>query len=105
MPVKFFMMTTHTYRQGVHTSISDGTTTLFDSTSWMVPGSATWAAPFYTFKGTKLGYQCDYLNKNTYTIMTGDDPTTDELCMSINFYVPADRAAIGHFCLDSSMVY
>ncbi|HEX8115275.1 MAG TPA: hypothetical protein VF516_46430 [Kofleriaceae bacterium] len=104
-PVKFFMMTTHTYRQGVHTSVSDGITTLFDSTSWMLPGATTWSAPFYAFQGTKLGYQCRYLNENTYTIMTGDNPTTDELCMSISFYVPADRGAIGHFCLDNSMVY
>jgi hypothetical protein len=104
-PVKFFMMTTHTYKQGVHTSISDGTTPVFTSTDWAQPGTASFPAPFYSFKSSMLNYQCDYMNKQPYTIMTGDDPTQDELCMSISFYVPANPAAIGHYCLDSSTLY
>lgn len=104
--VRFFMMTTHTYRQGVHTSISDGTTTLFNSTSWLQPGDATFS-PFYAFKGDSLTYQCEYQNSNAYTIMTGDNPTTDELCMSISFYIPADPDPLktGHYCRDSATFY
>jgi hypothetical protein len=104
-PVKFFLMTTHTYKQGVHTAINDGTSTVFNSTNWAQPGAASFPAPFYSFKSSTLGYQCEYMNKMPYTIMTGDDPTLDELCMSISFYIPADPAAIGHYCLDSATVY
>lgn len=104
-PVQFFRMTTHTYRQGVYTSITDGTTTLFDSTDWLLPGAATWSTPFYSFQSGMLGYQCKYLNKNTYTIMAGDNPATDELCMSISFFVPADPEKTGHFCYDEKLVY
>lgn len=107
-PVKFFTMTTHTYKQGVHTAINDGTTTVFTSNNWAQPGTASWPAPFYSFKSSTLDYQCDYMNKQSYTIVTGDDPTQDELCMTINFYAPATpppTAPIGHYCLDSSTAF
>src|SRR5262249_13639178 len=104
-PVRFFMMTTHTYQQGVHTFVKDGTATLFSSAGWSQPGATLWGAPFYSFKNTTLGYQCQYQNSHAYTIMAGDNPTTDEMCMSINFYVPADRAHQNHYYRDSATFF
>jgi len=102
---RFFLMTTHTYKQGVHTFVKDGSTVLFDSTSWAHPGIATWGTPsFYSFTSGKLSYQCEYLNPTTNEIKTGDTAATDEMCMAIGYYFPSDGTA-GHFCLNSMMLY
>jgi len=104
-PLKFVTMTTHTHKQGVHTSVKDGTTMVFDSTSWDQPGAASWPkSPFFTFKTGTLTYQCDYQNPNNYTIRTGDNAATDEMCMAIGYFFPAPSGA-GHFCLNSAMVF
>ena len=102
---KFYVMTTHTHRQGVHTFVKDGNATLFDTTSWEHPGSAAWNAPaFYNFTSGKLTYQSEYLNPNTYEIKTGDSAATDEMCMAIGYYFPAPGGQ-GHFCLNDFMLY
>lgn len=102
---KFYVMSTHTHKQGVHTFIKDGATTVFDSTSWEHPGAATWnAAPFYTFTSGKLTYQCEYLNPTTATIYEGDSAKDNEMCMAIGYYFPSP-AGTGHFCLNGGLVY
>jgi hypothetical protein len=107
-PPRFFMMTTHTHKQGVHTFVKDGATTVFDSMNWEHPGTAIWPTPptsqFYTFKSDTLFYQCEYLNPNNRTILTGDSAATDEMCMAIGYFFPA-AGGIGHFCLNSAIVY
>ena len=104
-PPKFYVMTTHTHKQGVHTFVKDGATTLFDSTSWEHPGTATWdRTPFYTFTSGALTYQCEYANPNGYTIQTGDSAKDEEMCMAIGYYFPA-VAGTGHYCLNSALVY
>lgn len=109
-PLHFFGITTYTHKQGIHTFVKDGATTVFDSTSWEHPGTATWTAPpFYTFQGNTLTYQCEYLNENAYTILAGDSVTMQEMCMAIGFFFPAATDStghfIGHFCSDSTMLY
>lgn len=102
---KFYVMTTHTHKQGVHTFVKDGDRTLFDSKNWEHPGTATWEGPaFYQFTSGKLMYQCEYLNPNNYEIMTGDSAKDAEMCMAIGYFFPAP-AGIGHFCLNDSMLY
>ena len=102
---KFYVMTSHTHKQGVHTFVKDGNTTVFDSTSWEHPGTSAWNAPtFYSFSSGKLTYQCEYLNPNTYEIKTGDSAATDEMCMAIGYYFPAPGGQ-GHFCLNDFMLY
>jgi hypothetical protein len=101
---KFYVMTTHTHKQGVHTFVKDGSTVLFDSTSWEHPGTATWGLPFYSFTSGKLSYQCEFLNPTMNEIITGDSAATDEMCMAIGYYFPADGGS-GHFCLNSMMLY
>ncbi|TMQ05868.1 MAG: hypothetical protein E6J91_39495 [Deltaproteobacteria bacterium] len=102
---RFYVMTTHTHKQGVHSFIKDGPSTVFDTTSWEHPGAATWdAAPFYSFTSGTLFYQCEYSNPNNYRIQTGDSAATDEMCMAVGYYFPATDGK-GHFCLNSLMVY
>jgi hypothetical protein len=104
-PLHFFGITTYTHKQGVHTSVKDGTTTVFDSSSWEHPGTASWPTPpFYTFRGNTLTYQCDYLNRNSFTLFTGDSVTMQEMCMAIGFFFPAP-GGVGHFCADSTMLF
>jgi len=101
---KFSIVSTHTHKQGVHTFIKDGATTVFDNTSWDHPMPRTWTtAPFYSFTSGKLTYQCEYANPNGYRIQTGDNATTDEMCMAIGYYFPS-AGGDGHFCLNSTMV-
>jgi hypothetical protein len=102
---RFFQLTTHTYKQGIHTFVKDGDATLFNSTSWADPGDTHWdAPPFYTFASGKLTYQCEYSNPNNYSIMNGNSAATDEMCMAIGYYFPS-AAGTGHFCLNSAMLY
>lgn len=101
---KFYVMTTYTHKQGVHTFIKDGATTVFDSVNWEHPGTRNWnSPPFYSFTSGKLTYQCEYVNPNGYRIQYGDDTTMDEMCMAIGYYFPDDTGT-GHFCLNSLML-
>src|SRR5262249_13149460 len=94
---KFYVMTTHTHKQGVHSFVKDGNTVVFDTTSWEHPGAATWPEiPFYTFTSGKLFYQCEYLNSTNRLIQTGDSAATDEMCMAVGYYFPA-TGGNGHF--------
>jgi hypothetical protein len=109
-PPRFFGMTSHTYKQGVHTFVKDGVDMVLDSTDWQHPKTSSWPVmPFYTFKSGTLFYQCEYSNPTDRTIKTGDDATMDELCMTIGFFFPAPTEGItrgvGHFCSNSSMIY
>jgi len=101
---KFFLMTTYTHKQGVHTFVQDGTTTVFDSTTWEQPGAQHWnTSPFFSFASGQLTYQCEYVNPNSYHIMSGDSTTTQEMCMVLGYYFPATDST-GHMCLDSVML-
>ena len=102
--VKFYLMTTYTHKQGVHTFIKDGATTVFNSTDWEHPGTQGWnTSPFYSFTSGKLTYQCEYVNPNGYPIKYGDDALTQEMCMAIGYYFPA-ATTTGHFCVDGTML-
>lgn len=104
-PLRFFGMTSHTYKQGVHTFVKDGVDMLFETRNWALPGTTSWpVSPFYTFKSGTLFYQCEYSNPNDRTILTGDNAAMDELCMTIGFFFPAP-AGLGHVCLNSAMLY
>lgn len=104
-PLKFFGMTSHTYKQGVHTFVKDGVDTILDTKDWEHPSTSSWPVmPFYTFKSGTLSYQCEYSNPNDRTILTGDNASLDELCMTIGYFFPAPQG-LGHFCVNSSMLY
>ena len=102
---KFYVMTTHTHKQGIHSFVKDGDAMVFETSSWEHPGARNWnTPPFYTFASGKITYQCEYVNPNTYRIQTGDSAATEEMCMAVGYYFPAADSK-GHFCLNSLMVY
>jgi len=102
---KFYLLSTHTHKQGIHAYIRDGASTVFTAASWDHPGERRWdSPPFQGFATGSLGYQCDYSNPNSYRIEDGDDMATDETCMAIGYYFPAADDN-GHLCVDSVMVY
>jgi hypothetical protein len=101
----FYLLSTHSYRQSVHTSIKDGAMTVLDSRSWEHPVAASWrTAPFYTFASGSLTYECEYSNPNNRTIRHGENPAKDEVCMTIGYYFPASSAE-GHYCLNRARIY
>lgn len=111
-PLKFFAVTTNTHKQGISTAVLDGAKTVFQSSNWQDPGSASWpTTPFYTFASGTLSYQCNYSNSNDYTIMTGDNAATDEMCMAMGYFFPAPDdpqtggSYKGHLCLNSAMAF
>jgi hypothetical protein len=99
---KFYLLSTHTHKQGVHTFVKDGAIALFDSFDWAQPGAKQWtAAPFYSFATGKLTYQCEYENKTNRRIYVGDSVVTDETCMAVGYYFPAP-GGVGQTCLNSA---
>jgi hypothetical protein len=109
-PLRFFGMTGHTYKQGVHTFVKDGVDMVFETRSWELPGKSSWpVSPFYTFKSGTLFYQCEYSNPTDRTIKTGDNPAMDELCMTIGYFFPAPADGVnpdaGHFCSNSFTLF
>ncbi len=99
---KFYVLSTHTHKQSVHTSVKDGAATVFDSVSWEHPGEETWnTAPFFSFTSGKLTYQCDYMNPTNKVITTGDSAVDNEMCMAIGYYFPAVGGK-GHLCIDGN---
>jgi hypothetical protein len=100
---KFYLLSTHTHKQGVHTLVTNATETVFESRTWEHPGNASWGgSPFYTFTSGKLTYQCDYVNPNNSQIDSGDDVTRQETCMVVGYFFPSP-GGLGAYCLDSTV--
>lgn len=106
--LKFFTISTHCHKQGVHTYVKDGGAMVFESTDWEHPGDRTWAAsPFFSFATGKLSYQCDYLNAagTSAPIVDGPSAATNEMCMAVGYYFdPASSTAAARYCLDSTAI-
>jgi hypothetical protein len=102
--LKFYQVSAHTFKQGIHTSVKDGSVPLVDSTNWQAPTIASWAAaPFFTFS-TAMAYECDYSNPNGYRITTGDLAATNEICVALGYFFPATDPR-GHLCFNSTLLY
>jgi len=90
---KFWSMSSHSHKQSVATTISDGGNVVFTSSDWEHPGSEGWKAPdFYQFQGTTLTWECTYNNTGANaerTIESGTSARTDEMCMATGYFFPA----------------
>jgi hypothetical protein len=100
--VKFFAMSTHSHRRSVETMVYDGTTQVLDSTNWEHPTIKSYLtdAPawnFYEFKN-QLSYRCKYVNDLDQAVSTGDSADTDEMCMAVGYFFPADGGPV--FCVN-----
>lgn len=98
---QFFAVSTHAHKQAILTRVSDGAAVVFESDDWEHPIGQTWESPFYTFSSNALTYQCDYVNPTDATINTGPSAETDEMCMAVGYFFPAESAK---FCVNSTMI-
>jgi hypothetical protein len=102
--LKFFTMSTHVHKQGVHTSVKDGSTMVFQSDDWEHPGAQNWdAAPFFSFTSGMLTNQCDYINANgtDQPIVQGPSAATNEMCMAVGyFFDPARTNVAARICVN-----
>ncbi len=96
----FWTVSTHDHKQGIHTDIKDGATTVFQSTDWEHPGAQVWnSSPFYSFSGGTLTWECTYNNtgsNSTTTVTAGPSAQTNEMCMAVGYFFPATGP---QFCL------
>lgn len=94
---KFFWMSTYSHKQMIDASITDGMSTVFESTDPFAPGKVVWNGPFFTFASGELRYTFDYTNPSNRTITTGPSFATDELGIALAYFFPAPTP---HFCVD-----
>lgn len=102
---KFFSISIHTFKQGIHTFVKDKDTMVFDNVNWQNPRPASWdTTPFFSFASQKISYQCEYANPNGYSISTGDRAARDEMCVTVGYYFPAEDST-GHFCFGNTIIH
>ncbi len=91
--VNIWQMSTHSHKQAVATTITDGSTMVFESLDWEKPGERRWSAPeFHTFSSGDMTWECTYTNlgeNKDLTIRAGQSAKTDEMCMMTGYYFPA----------------
>lgn len=99
---KFFTMSSHSHQFSTETRISDGQNMIVQSTDWEHPEVVNFAAaPFLEMTSGSLTYECDYFNYSNQTVQTGDSAETDEMCMAVGYFFPADKPV---FCVNSFVV-
>jgi hypothetical protein len=100
--VKFWRLSTHAHKQAVHTEILDGAAVVFASDERQNPGAATFPPPgFHVFATGKITTACTYDNPTTRTIRTGDSAQSDEQCLGIGYFFPADQP---RFCYNGILL-
>jgi hypothetical protein len=100
--VKFWRLSTHAHKQAVRTEIKDGTAVVFASDDRQNPGAATFQPPgFLDFATGKITTACTYDNPANRTIRTGDSAQSDEQCLGIGYFFPADQA---RFCYNGILL-
>jgi hypothetical protein len=98
----FFAFTTFTFRLSTQTSIRDGSTGVFAGTNFADPGALVLhAPPYFTFATGRLTYQCDYANPGNNTIISGDNPATNEQCVALTWHFPSTGPRL---CLDNQLL-
>lgn len=90
----------HMHRRGVgyQARVDDGPV-IYDNDAWQDVPVERFANGLAVPAGAVLDYQCDYQNAEARTVYQGTR-TTDEMCMLIGSYYPADRNLSN--CLDAN---
>jgi hypothetical protein len=78
-------------RLSTHTYVKDGTTVLFQSTSWEDPGARVHEqAPFATFTTNQATVECAFDNPTAVPVSVGHTPSS-ETCMMLAYHFPATK--------------
>ena len=89
---QFWWLSTLTHERGVRTDVFDDRDPVLTSLDWAHPATETLTQPPYrSFASGKLTYACTYDNPTTRTIRRGPSFQTDEECMAVGYFFPADR--------------
>lgn len=97
---KFWYLTTRTHRFATLAKIINSGSDVVVSTDWQHPNVASFGPPAFLTFASGLTYHCDYFNSNNFTLHSGDSESTDEVCMGIGYFFPADSG--GKFCFNST---
>lgn len=98
--LEFWRLTTHTHKRSVLTQIKDGADVVFEGTDYRDPGAETFSPPgFHTFASGEMTTACTYDNIDNRTYTFGDSATSDEQCLGIGFFFPAEAHVT---CLDGA---
>lgn len=88
----FWWLSTYAHKRAVRTDVLDVRDPVLTSFDWSHPATETLAMPPFRRFGTgKLGYACTYDNPSTRTIRRGPSYQTDEECVAVGYFFPADR--------------
>ena len=87
---KFWLLTTRTHRYATQSKISNNGSDVVVSNDWQHPAVATFVTPNFVTFASGLTYHCDYFNSSNFTLHSGDSEVSDEVCMGIGYFFPAD---------------
>ncbi len=88
---RFWWLSTLTHKRAQQTRILDGTNIVLDGFDWSHPAVESRMTPPYRTFANKLTYACAYKNPFNRTVYRGDSHQTDEECLAVGYFFPADR--------------
>jgi hypothetical protein len=89
---EFWWLSTLAHKRADRTDVFDGRDPVLTSLDWSHPASETLATPpFRSFASGKLTYACTYHNAENRTVHRGNSYQTDEECLAVGYFFPADR--------------
>lgn len=96
----FWWMSTRTHRFGMQAELADDASVLLVSDDWTHPDIASFDPPaFFEFASGQMRFTCDYFNPTGFSITSGDNEDSDEACIGIGYFFPADRPRM---CVDGT---
>jgi hypothetical protein len=90
---KFWRLTSRTHRRATVSKIINAGSDVVVSTDWEHPAVATFSAPSFVTFGSGMTYRCEYFNPSPFTVQDGASEFSDEVCMGIGYFFPADSGA------------
>jgi hypothetical protein len=92
---KFWWVSTRTHRFAQFSRVLDGASPLVKNSDWQDPQAATFPPPaFHAFGSGGLTYECTWFNDSGFALTFGDNEDTNEVCMGIGYFFPAQHPAI-----------
>ena len=90
---KFWRLSSRTHRYATMSKIINAGSDVVVSLDWEHPAVATFSAPGFLTFGSGMTYHCEYYNPGSVSVHSGDSESTDEVCMGIGYFFPADTGA------------
>jgi hypothetical protein len=101
--VKFWWFSTHTHGYAQEAKLRNGLSDIVISTDWQSPAIASFGPPgFYEFGvGEQITYSCTYWNNQNFTILDGESYLTDENCVGLAYFFPANAPRL---CVNNVLI-